>query len=199
MGAPFLITGLPRSRTFWLSKVVSVDGVSCEHEPSLHMNGLEALYNYYDSRLQSYNYVGISDCMVSPMLDTILTIMPMPTLIVMRPPNEVVQSLLAAGLDPSRLSLGMSGIAKVLNHPLVKTIEYKNLHNSYKVRKAIQHVMPSLKITSNRIEDFQSKILTIDAEENKTIWEASEGRSGNMKPIILDGTYEVFHKSASGE
>ena len=66
----FLITGLPRSRTFWLAKLVAeLDGVaSCAHEPSVNMGGLEDLYNYYNQRMSPSEYVGVSDCMLAPML-----------------------------------------------------------------------------------------------------------------------------------
>lgn len=183
MGEPFLITGLPRSRTYWLSKLVDVDGVSCEHEPSLHMSGPEALYNYYNDRMATHRYAGSSDCLVAPMLPQILQIMPMPVLIVMRPPDEVAQSLAAIGLNPSRLPLGMNGIASVLAHPRVKVIAYKDLANSYKVRKALRHIMPCVKFPIDRIEDFQKQVLTIDAEENRLAWE-TQAKQYDKRPML---------------
>lgn len=185
MGDPFLITGLPRSRTFWLSKLAAVETVSvCEHEPSMRMGGLEDLYNYFNDRMATHRYVGISDCLVSPMLEQILQIMPMPTLIVMRPPDEVAQSLTFHGLYPDRLPLGMNGIARVLTHPRVKIIAYKDLANSYKVRAALRHVMPDYKMPMERIEAFQKDVLTIDAEENRLAWATCVARQTDGQPML---------------
>lgn len=184
MGGPFLITGLPRSRTFWLSKVATVEGVSvCDHEPSLHMDGFKALHDHFYDRRDVAPYIGISDSLVAPMLDTILKIMPMPTLIVMRPPEEVAQSLEAVGLNPARVPMGMNGIAKVLTHPMVKVIAYSDLSNSYKVRKAMRHLMPDYKMPIERIEELQKQVLTIDAEENRIAWE-TQAKQHDMKPML---------------
>lgn len=195
MATPFLITGFPRCRTLWLSKLATIAGVSsCEHEPSFNMKGMPDLYNYYcDARFASLQYVGISDSMVAPMLPNVLAMMPMPTLIITRDPQEVTASLLHNGLNPANLALNAQGISAVLNQPFVKVLPFDQISNSYKVRKALRWVMPDVKISLDRIEDMQKQVLTIDAEEMGIIWQRSEGRMGNMQPMITDGSYELFH------
>jgi len=196
MPQPFVISGFPRCRTYWLSKLATIEGVtSCEHEPSFNMKDFPSLFNYFfDERFAGLRYAGMSDSMVAPMLPHLAVALPnMPMLIVVRPPDDVAQSLLRNGLNPNLLHTHAYGISMVDKHPMAKTIQYKDLGNSYKVRAALRWVMPEIKIDIRHIEAMQKQVLTADAEEMGIIWQRSEGRSGNMQPMVTDGSYELFH------
>lgn len=163
MRAPFLISGLPRSRTAWLARAATIDGVSvCEHEPASRMSGLEDLQRYYFERQGAAEYVGISDPTLSAMLPVILDFLPMRTLVVLRDPQEVINSLLAMGRDPKNVTLGVKGINAVQGHPLVYGIRFNELGNSYKVKKALEWLMPGTKVSRRAIEALQSKRISID-------------------------------------
>jgi len=196
MPQPFVISGFPRCRTYWLSKLATIEGVtSCEHEPSFNMKDFPSLFNYFfDERFAGLRYAGMSDSMVAPMLPHLAAALPnMPMLIVLRSPDEVHASLTRIGLNPENLGTNAAGISAVLKHPMVKTIPYKDLGNSYKVRSALRWAMPDIKIDIRHIDTMQKQVLTADAEEMGIIWQRSEGRVGNNKPMVTDGSYELFH------
>jgi hypothetical protein len=186
MTTPFLITGLPRSRTAWLSVVANVPGQSyCEHEPSLRMRCLDDLVNWYRSR--SENFAGVSDSFFASALPDIMKFIPMRALIVIRPPDEVVSSLTNLGLNPGCLPQMMHGIGSVLGSPNVRTITFSELKNSYKVTKALNWLMPTAKVSKDWVQGHQQKVILADHSANREIWYknkmAHEDHSGpNQNP-----------------
>lgn len=175
MREPFIITGLPRSRTAWLARVATIEDWSiCEHEPSLEMDGPSDLVDFF---LRSASeYVGVSDSHLAQALPMIFQAMTIKTLIVLRDPIEVTQSLERLGLSPRMIGPSLQGISTVMGSPLVRTIKYQHLSNSYKVRKALQWLMPDAKISLRDIEALQGQKIEVDIAANRQKWLANEDR-----------------------
>ena len=176
---PFLITGLPRSRTAWLAKVATIEGWSkCEHEPSIHFGrhkteqqNYEAFLGYWMHRKETY--AGISDYHLAHTLPNLLKTVQMRTLIVCRPFNDVQASLHKAGLqtfsqqglDSFKRAMGIA-----IGDPLVKTIPYSELSNSHAVAEALKWLMPNAPVSVAAIEALQDVHIEADLEKNRQIW-----------------------------
>ena len=147
MRQPFLITGLPRSRTAWLARAAIIEGFShCCHEPSLAMDCIDDLMRYYVSR--SEPFVGVSDSHLAHRLPAIMEIVRPRTLIVLRDLEEVARSLEARGLSSRNCMAALHNIGAVLGNPLVRTIEYEDLSNSGLLAEAFQWLMPGAPLSS---------------------------------------------------
>ncbi len=59
----FIITGLPRTRTAWMSAVLSGGDAICFHEPKNRFGSWDAFYAY--ATTLDYGYIGISDSSIS--------------------------------------------------------------------------------------------------------------------------------------
>lgn len=186
MGAPFLITGLPRSRTTWLSYAATLDGWSkCHHEASLDLDSIDALSKFYSS--QPERYVGISDSHLAQILPLILEVIRPRTLIVLRNPQEVTQSLSKNGLSPRMIPACMQGIAATVGHDLVRTIDYADLFSSSeKVVEALQWLMPEAPISVDVIESLQGVKIEADHEANRRRYQESERRREALRRYPLE-------------
>lgn len=121
---PFLITGLPRSRTAWMA-VVS----GALHEPE---------------RLPLPWEGGVSDHGLSLRLAEILETVQPRTLIIERPIHEVARSLKAyvgnsLDLDLTRLCQGLIAMkaAMDIDHPLIKRVAFHDLNDISVVRDCL--------------------------------------------------------------
>lgn len=178
MEKPFLITGLPRSRTAWLSHVATIDGwSSCHHEPTLTMSGPMDLVYFYQRHPE--HYVGVSDSHLSQILPIIMDLA-IPTLIVLRDPNEVHKSLEHLGMSTRLLPACLYGIAQVTGHKLVRTIDYKDLNNSYKLRAALRWLMPEAEISINRLRQMQSMHIETELSTNRKVWQDANQLRGSL-------------------
>ena len=87
---PFLVLGLPRSRTAWLAKFLTFGAVTCHHEPSIHWGGIDDLATF----LAQPN-TGASDTMLTWLAHEARKIRPDVNIIVVRRPRvEVFASIL---------------------------------------------------------------------------------------------------------
>lgn len=85
---PFLIVGLPRSRTAWLAKFLSWEGRVCRHEPSLHWTSPDDLTRW------AAGEEGASDSMMTWLALDAKKLRPeMPLVVIRRPRHEVLVSL----------------------------------------------------------------------------------------------------------
>ncbi len=105
----FYITGLPRSRTTWMSMVFNAHGLFCWHEG---MNNC-LTKDDYRAKMEVRSIVGNADCGL-PYCD-ILEDMPGPMVVIEREPKDVQKSLNALGMPctDERLDAMVEGLAKV--------------------------------------------------------------------------------------
>lgn len=152
MAAPFLITGMPRSRTAWWSVVTSTARSICTHEPEPDRATFEGLGRYFKN--DAFEFSGISDSsIVTGLIGPVLQEWKPRTLIVLRPRDQVLRSFLSYAKhapvfnahilreqlerwDENAKSWATS------KHPLVKVVDFGALENLAVVQECFEWLMP---------------------------------------------------------
>lgn len=95
MSSPFVILGLPRSRTAWLAKFLTYKGWSCGHEELRHMRGLGDIKAWL-----SQDFTGACETAAAPWWRLLVKYRPDVKIVtIRRPVQEVVNSLLALDMQ----------------------------------------------------------------------------------------------------
>ena len=179
---PFLITGLPRSRTAWLSVLCSTSDSICYHEPIggiRDVSDIEALY-----RSDFYKYVGISDSGLGFFLPWILENIKPRTLIVERDPLQVAASLAQLGLPRTNfLDLLGERLAPFKSHPLVMWVPFEALNTKRVIQKIYWHLMPGHAFGEERYEQLAK--MKIETDFMQSVAEARKKKS-NLDSLLRD-------------
>jgi hypothetical protein len=94
MHAPFVIFGLPRSRTFWLSRFLSYGGWDCGHEQARHARSPDDIKAWL-----SIPFQGTAETTAAPFWRTLQALAPETRVVVVRRPvDEVIASLMRLGI-----------------------------------------------------------------------------------------------------
>lgn len=100
---PYLIVGTPRSRTAWLAQFLSTPERRCHHEPSLRWSHPSDLSDFLAD-----DEAAASDCMMTFLAGVAREIRPnCKIVVVVRPIDEVRESLFSVGLEIPRTYLEM--------------------------------------------------------------------------------------------
>lgn len=149
---PFFCTGLPRSRTAWLSVIATTPRSICAHEPSRDFASFDDLKAAWLAPRPAPEFVGVSDSGLGLQIGRVLEEIQPRTLIVERDLEEVRRSLAAymRGL-PYDQALGdaflhrlQSALDAVARHPLVLRIPYEKLRLAESVQHAFAWLCPGL-------------------------------------------------------
>lgn len=85
---PFLVVGLPRSRTAWLARFLSYGNHACVHEPSFRWQGPDDFHAWLDGR------EGASDSMMTWLAHKAKALKPdLPLVVIRRSRRDVLRSL----------------------------------------------------------------------------------------------------------
>ncbi len=148
MSQPFLITGLPRSRTAWWSVIASTPISICHHEPLKHTASFDQLAAFWNT--PGFKFVGVSDSGIAPPLGRILAEIAPRTLMVVRDREDVEASLekYFAGCDFDRSASSkyilesLAYLRKWSDHKLVKCVRFEDLADHDVVRDCFDWLMP---------------------------------------------------------
>jgi hypothetical protein len=153
---PFFITGLPRSRTAWLSAVCDgVPGAACFHEPLRRFTRWEdagQLWADHPTATET-KFAGISDSGLGFHAAEIIERWKPQTVIVERPIDDVLASLERIGLPASRraLTILQKRLASVADNPLVRRVDFDQLSDPDAALQALRHLMPTASIDRRRL------------------------------------------------
>lgn len=141
MSDPFLICGLPRSRTAWLANFLNYGDVECSHE-LVHELSVSGMHRFITR--SSQKYAGNSDTMQSLLMPDILRLMNPPIVVVQRDPIAVAASLTALGLHTSLQLMQMlqMGLEYVKGLPRCLTVRFEDLSNPETGEAILKHVAP---------------------------------------------------------
>lgn len=146
MTQPFLITGLPRSRTAWWSVVASTPFSVCLHEPVKECSSFKELKALW---LSLPVYRGISDSGVVHQLPRIMKEIEPRTLIVDRAPSAVLASFRkywGKPFDEEKVQRVLAGAYVTLSayhgHPLVKVVKFEALSDYDTAQECFRWLMP---------------------------------------------------------
>lgn len=193
MSERFLITGLPRSRTAWLSVAATTQRSICLHEPTAHVSSYSALRDLW--RPSFGHYLGFSDSSLSLWLGRILADVKPRTLIVYRKPGEVLTSFLnymqTSGVEINAKDVGdylgglQEEIFKYRNHPLVRVLSFEDLNDYDKVLGSLTWLIPG-----NEFPDLRALMaMNIQVDRKWAIKQAMRGHTGwqlRKQDAVLD-------------
>lgn len=137
----FFITGLPRSRTAWMSVFLSGGNTICYHDACENLSDIKHIDDMY--RSDFYKHVGISDSGLGFFLPYILEHVKPRTLIIERDPADVIESLKKISmLDTNFIELLHQELLKAKGHPLVMWVPFESLDSKRVMQKIFWHLMP---------------------------------------------------------
>jgi hypothetical protein len=149
---PFFCTGLPRSRTAWLSIVATTPRSVCAHEPSKDFANFDELKAAWTAPRAHPEFVGVSDSGLGLQIDRVLDEIQPRTLIVERDMEQVRHSLTAfmqgiaynQALGDAFLHRLQQALDAVARHPLVLRLPYEKLASAEAVQHAFAWLCPGL-------------------------------------------------------
>jgi len=154
---PFIITGLPRSRTAWLAAVATTQpGAICHHEPSAAWGHWTPVFDLWEQ--SKYLYTGVSDSVMGFHLGEVFEAYPdVPVLIVERDIDEVQVSLSNLGglAATNYCALLQSALEPFRCHQNVARVDYDALGDSDVVALCLRHLLPNAAIDVGKIETLQ--------------------------------------------
>lgn len=144
MSPPFVVFALPRSRTYWLSHFLTYGGWTCAHEEALHMRGVDDVTAWL-----SQDMTGSVETAAAPFWPLLGQIRPdIRIAIVRRPVAEVIDSLLATGIQFDRPALvrRLVKLGRKLDHiernvPTVLSVSYADLHQESACARLFEHCL----------------------------------------------------------
>lgn len=186
-GEPFLITGLPRSRTAWMAAAAQNDKSVCLHEPTRYAAKWTDVFDIAWA-LKGFQYVGASDHGLGFHLPEIMARTAPRTLIIERPIDEVNASLARLGLPASNFCELLMEVLNTCRHPNILRVKYAHLESPEVVGHCLAHLMPDAKQSWERL--FCLQRLNIQAQGIDDVVAAGLRRGAHggalVPPHILD-------------
>jgi hypothetical protein len=176
---PFLITGLPRSRTAWLSVFMTTGTSMCYHDAVTKIGSIEELPKLFESEF--YKHVGISDCSVGFFLEWILENIRPRTVIVDRDPAEVTNSMARLGFPRTNLApLLHAQLLKFQKHPLVMWIPFEALNRKRVIERMYWHLTPGEAFDEARYEHLAKMRIETDLKRTVEEYYSHKDRLDNL-------------------
>lgn len=189
---PFLITGLPRSRTAWMAAFMSTGSVLCKHEP------IKALYDISDlpATLESeyHSHMGASDSGAGFFMPWIMENIDPPTVVIERDVDDVRDSLDAIDLPMGEaLDVLLDKLHAYKNHPRVLWVTFDSLNDKRIMQKIWFHLVPGVPFDDERYEQFNEFRIEADVAEVKRFALLNQERQSHM----LAGAISLFKGNPS--
>lgn len=159
----FLVTGLPRSRTAWMSAFLSTENSICQHEPTAFMNSVDDIVKFY--KAWPHKFVGASDSGMGMWIDWVLGIIKPKTLIIERSLTDVEQSLEDMKLPvpaTNYCDLLLGKLLTVKNHPLVLWVPFDALNEQRVMQKIWWHLLPGEPFDEQRYRRMCNLNITVN-------------------------------------
>ena len=147
--SPFIVYGLPRSRTNWLSHFLSYGGWKCYHEQAMYFRDVEDIKSWFQQ-----GYTGTAETGAAPGWRLIQHYCPeIKTVVVRRPVEESVEAMLKFNLpgqvlyERDRLVTVLSYVDRMLDQieekvPGVLSVRFADLMFEETCAKVFEHCLP---------------------------------------------------------
>lgn len=140
---PFIVFGLPRSRTYWLSRYLSYGEWSCGHEEIRHARSVDDVKAWFSQPL-----TGTVETAAGPWWRLIQSIRPdIRIVVIRRPVDEVVESLVALGFERDIMRPFMRRMDTKLDqieHRVfgVLSIRFRDMADEHVCAEIFEHCLP---------------------------------------------------------
>lgn len=148
MSAPFIIYGLPRSRTAWLSMFLTYKDWTCHHEKMMHMRRIGDF-----KELMSAPNTGAAEtgacygrCLMKWFAPNLKEV------VILRPVEEVMESLMKIDMEGTftfdrqklqkLIEKGRRALDKIAKDPKVLVIEYADLEKEETCKRLFEFCLP---------------------------------------------------------
>ena len=177
----FLIAGLPRSKTAWMSVVCStVPGAICYHEPIVKYHRWECCFDIWES--SKYRYVGVSDSSLAFQFERIIAQANPRILIIHRDLDDVKRSLRALGGPQSNYPEILSEkLRRYMTHPSVAWIEFEKLKDPAFIEQCLAYLMPGCLIDHEKIEELIHMNIQEDMER---VWDFAMAQRAPLDVLL---------------
>ena len=187
----FFVTGLPRSRTAWMSAFLSTGETLCLHEPCCLISQIDQLPAVLDTTF--YKHMGFADSGLGFHIEWILENLKPRTLIIERDVAEVEESFRKAGLVANNFyycDLLAQTLLEFRDHPLVKWVHFNSLGHKRVMQDIYWWLMPGMAFDEARYEQFSSFNIEVNLE--RTIERAYKSEK-NLESLFRD-THETLRE-----
>lgn len=150
----YLITGLPRSKTAWMSVVAStVAGSLCYHEPMARLKRWECCFDLWEHA--PYDHVGIADAHLGFHLDRVISESSPRVLVIQRDIAEVKESLRKmSAVHSNYCDLLGAALDKYRVHPLFMWVSFDALNKVAIIQRCLEHLIPQCRPDAERIKQL---------------------------------------------
>lgn len=186
MTQPFLITGLPRSRTAWMATVCNlVPEAFCYHEPLAHFSSWEECFSLYQT--SRFRFVGISDSALGFHLHEIMQKWNPRVLVIERDISDVRRSLAGIGIADDRQYCALLrerldvALERCAHSLMITTVSFSGLENFDIVKAAIGHLLDNAEIDWEKVRELMRLSVQVIPEN---VWGDAE-RARTHAPSLL--------------
>ena len=183
MNRPFLITGLPRSRTAWLTALANtVTDAICHHEPTAEWASWTVCFTAW--KTQPHPFVGFADHALGFHLPEIVRDIAPRVLIVDRDVTGVERALarVLPGLDTRRfLDVLHDRLRAARGLPGVKVVPYAALRHFTAAMDCLTHLMPGAAIDRTKVGTMLH--LNVQTDMARAVEVATE-RAGDIEAFL---------------
>lgn len=181
---PFLITGLPRSRTAWMAGFFCTGNVFCVHEPLKDLYDITEAKRVFQSDFHSH--VGASDSGAGFFLPWLMENINPPTLIIERDPEFVAKNMAENGVPCDRaIKVLHAKLLEFRHHPNVLWVPFESLSNRRIMEKIWFHLLPGVPFDAERYEQFNDLHIEISIPKLKEHALVNKERQQHMMRHVL--------------
>jgi hypothetical protein len=188
----FLVTGLPRSKTAWMSVVASmVPDAICYHEPVTRFKRWECCFDIWKN--PTTVHVGIADSGLGFHLDRILADVAPQILIIRRDPQQVKESL--KRLNPTRtnyVDLLSESLDAFSTSPGVRSVAFDDLAHPDTVADCLNHLIPGSTLAKERISELINLNIQVDLDR---FWKLASANRAHAAEMLGAGVIPRLHLS----
>ena len=179
MSLPFLITGLPRSKTAWMAVAASTGSSTCAHEPTADLPHWTGVFDLWEAGTLAYT--GISDSTLGFHLPEIIETIHPRVLIIERDIEQVEDSLEKLFGVRTNFCPILAGYLRY-EHPLIRRVPFTALAGVTTVQDCLKWLMPSAPHPEqNRLEKLVRMNIQTDPHRLRAI---ASDRSKNLEDLV---------------
>lgn len=167
MNSTFLICSYPRSRTMWLSKFLSVEGVSvCTHEASEFAGSADEFWRNSESYANGADIYGNSDSANIFVLPALLAEKPLTRVVwVDRPITDVARSMAAISMPFTETGLrNLMSMREMYEEHFDLTVNFEDLRSGEACKVVWEFCLPGIPFDWSRWGVFQHQKLGYSKE-----------------------------------